>query len=318
MRTVASLLLLLSAAGLAACNYHNYLPPKPDFLSPKRQDVVAVTERGRNPAALEWLRKSADSLEREDWAGAASSATAAASVDPLCDDAFVVRGIALYKQNLLDPAMADCDKAITVNPENLLAYNCKGLVYAQKGQAEKSQQELDRAIRKYGGPGGTGSIVRKANVDDDRKLFQAACGAGLIAACESYRSLTGAYPPPRRAKRKAPSGEDRESARKTDWNAVIVTASQAIRRDVSNATAYAARAEAYANTGRVREAYEDSNKAVQIAPEFGQAYSVRAFALELMGKPAEALADYRAACAKGVQPACTGLARLTATGQQDK
>ncbi len=318
MRTVASLLLLLLAAGLAACNYQNYLPAKPDFLSPKRQDVVAVTERGRHPVAMEWLRKSADSLEKEDWAGAVMSATAAASVDPLCDNAFVIRGIAYYRQNLPDRAMADCDKAITVNPENLLAYNCKGLVYAQKGQAEKSQQELDRAIRKYGGPGGTGSVVRKTNVDDDRKLFQAACGAGLTAACESYRGLTGSYPPARQVRRKPLIEESRESARTTDWNAVIATASQAIRQDGSNATAYAARAEAYANTGRTKEAYEDGDKAVQIAPEFGQAYSARAFALELLGRPAEALPDYRTACAKGVQPACASLARLTATEQPDK
>ncbi len=318
MRTVASLLLLLSAAGLAACSYQNYLPPKPDFLAPKRQDVVAVTERGRNPVALEWLRKGADSLAREDWPGAAMSATAAASVDPLCDNAFVIRGVAYYRQDLLDKAMADCDRAIEVNPENLLAYNCRGLVYARKGQAEKSQQELDRAIKTYGGPGGTGSAVRKANVDDDKKLLQAACGAGLVAACESYRSLTGSYPPARQVKRGPLAKESRESVRQTDWNAVIVTASQAIRQDAGNATAYAARAEAYANTGKAREAYEDGNRAVEIAPDFGQAYGARAFALELLGKPADAVADYRTACAKGIQPACASLARLTATEQKEQ
>jgi tetratricopeptide (TPR) repeat protein len=318
MRTAASLFLLLLTAGLAACNYQNFLPPKPDFLSPKRQDVVAVTERGRHPVALEWLRKSADSLENEDWAGAVTSASAAASVDPLCDNAFVVRGIAYYKQNLPDPAIADCDRAIAVNPENLLAYNCRGLVYAQKGQMEQSQQELDRAIKKYGGPGGSGSVVRKSNVDDDKRLFRAACHAGLVAACEGYRGLTGSYPPAREVKRKPLVEEKREGARQTDWTAVIVTASQAIRQDSGNATAYAARAEGYAQTGKVKEAYEDADKAVQLAPDFGPAYSARGFALELMGKMDEARLDYGTACAKGVQPACASLARLKATGQLEK
>lgn len=318
MKTVASLLLLTLAASLAACSYQNYLPAKPDFLKSKRQDVVAVTERGRHPVALEWLRRSTESLENEDWSGAVSSATAAASADPLCDNAFVVRGIAYYRQNLLDRAMADCDKAIDVNPDNLLAYNCKGLVYARKGQAEKSQQELDRAIKTYGGPGGAGSMVRKTNVDDDRKLLQAACGAGLRAACESYRGLTGTYPPAPPVRWKPATGEGRESVQQTDWNGVIVTASQAIQRDGGNATAYAARAEAYANTGRAREAYDDGNRAVEIAPDFAEGYSVRAIALEMLGKPAEARSDYQEACNKGIEAACAGLARITPTGQQEK
>ncbi len=307
MRIVALLLLSFVSVGLFACITTN---------PSQRLDFVVVNERGRDRVALEWLRKSTQSLEAGNWAEVIRTSSAAVSVDPLCDNAYVMRGIAYYKKHLLDQAMADCNKAIEINAENLLARNCKGLIYAQRGEPEKSRQELDQAIKKYGGTEGTGSVVRTASTDDEERVFRAACAAGLTVACETFRNMTGSYPASFKGSGNRLLDESHEKFLLRDWNGVIAKTSQAIRLNEKNAAAYVNRAGAYANKGMIKEAYEDSDKAVQLAPDFGLAYNNRGYAQERMGKIREAQLDYQMGCNRGVKLACMNFQRLKARNGQ--
>jgi tetratricopeptide (TPR) repeat protein len=51
-----------------------------------------------------------------------------------------------YKQNDLDGAIADCSKAIELNPRSTDAYAVRGLIFMQKGNLEGAIADLDKAL----------------------------------------------------------------------------------------------------------------------------------------------------------------------------
>ena len=42
--------------------------------------------------------------------------------------------------------MADHDKAVSLNPKNVLVYNMRGSTHLQYGQYEKAEKDIDKAI----------------------------------------------------------------------------------------------------------------------------------------------------------------------------
>jgi tetratricopeptide (TPR) repeat protein len=95
-----------------------------------------------------------------------------------------------------------------------------------------------------------------------------------------------------------------------DWEGTIAAASGAIALDPKNEVAYANRAGAYANKGKLKEAMQDCNTAIGINPYFPLAYNNRGYALELSGHLPQATLDYEMSCNMGNDLGCKNYKRL--------
>jgi tetratricopeptide (TPR) repeat protein len=68
-------------------------------------------------------------------------------IDPNLAGAYGNRGIAYYKKNELDKAMADHNQAIRIDPNSALVYINRGAVYDEKRDFEKAIADYNQAIR---------------------------------------------------------------------------------------------------------------------------------------------------------------------------
>ena len=59
---------------------------------------------------------------------------------------FVDRGVAKGKKGDLDGAIADCTKAIELNPKSAVAYSIRGLAKGKKGDLDGAMADCNQAI----------------------------------------------------------------------------------------------------------------------------------------------------------------------------
>jgi membrane associated rhomboid family serine protease/Flp pilus assembly protein TadD len=71
----------------------------------------------------------------------------AIQLNPKFAEAYCNRGVAKAKKGDLDGALIDCDRAIELNPKLAGAYSSRGSIEAQKGDFEASIRDCDRAIQ---------------------------------------------------------------------------------------------------------------------------------------------------------------------------
>jgi tetratricopeptide (TPR) repeat protein len=276
-------------------------------------NTVSIGERGRNSKAVEWLRQSTRSLEKGNWPEAVRTAEAAITLEPGMDDAYVNRGLAYYRENMADQAIADCGRAISLNANNMLAYACRGLAgKREERHASGSDADLARAFQLSKVPV---SPVIIGDREDETAKFQAACFVGLAVGCAQYKKLTGRYPADAQKRLNVLLDESYVKFVAKDWDSVVRKTTDVLMIDEDNVVALCNRSGAYANKGLLKEAMADANTAISTNPDFVLAYNNRGWIKELSLELKGALIDYEAACSRGLKLACTNAARLRATGK---
>ena len=64
-------------------------------------------------------------------------------------EAYRGRGIAYYKEDLIDLALEDFDKAIELKPGLARAYADRATIFEDRGETEKAIAEIEKAISMY-------------------------------------------------------------------------------------------------------------------------------------------------------------------------
>ena len=63
--------------------------------------------------------------------------------------AYRARGGIYYRKGDFDAAIADCSKAIEIDPTNIEAYHNRGAAYDKLGEREKARQDVKKANELY-------------------------------------------------------------------------------------------------------------------------------------------------------------------------
>lgn len=108
--------------------------------------------------ALDWLKKSNESIARNDTLETIVAASVAIKLDPKLLQAYVNRAWAFNERELYDKAIMDLNHALQIDPANAFVYTRRALAFQGKG--------------------------------DDRKAiadYQKACQLGLESGCQNYK-----------------------------------------------------------------------------------------------------------------------------------
>jgi len=231
--------------------------------------------------AVFWIDKSVASLHGQQWDMAIEAADAAIKLDPHHIAPYINRAWALAEKGMIQRAIADANQAILIDARNPLAYNNRGYAYELGGKIVDAKADYQQACNFHYQPACAYSmkITRTASADIAREVTQL-----LSKSYEKFESK--------------------------DWKSVIALSTRIINLDSGNAAAYANRAGAYTELGKLSEALGDSNKAIHLNPQFGAAHNNKGYVYELMGKHKQAAQSYKSACDLGVKASCTDYRRM--------
>jgi tetratricopeptide (TPR) repeat protein len=281
----------------------------PNLPFKKQQNTdIAISEKGRNSKAMQWLRSSIKSIEKAKWSEAISAADVAISIEPTMYDAYTMRGLAYLMKGLFDKAISDFNEAINLNPGSALAYACRGSAYMkQDGMASRAQTDLEQAQSLTNALSGH---VSSGDREDEVAEFAAACVSGVTFGCTRHKKMVGYFPSSVQKRFTALVNESNKMFIENKWDGVIQKTSQALLIDDGNVMALCNRSGAYANKGMTTEAAADAASAVNSDPTYPLAYNNRGWVRELMSQWDDALIDYETACAKGLKIGCVNASRL--------
>ena len=188
----------------------------------------------------------------------------AISLDPNYAQAYANRALIYRKTNRLDLALADDDKALTIDADYAPAYVGRGIVYRGQGHANEALADFNKAI-----------ALKPDNAD-------AYYNRGLL-----YQS-------------------------RQQHQFAIDDFSAAIGLENGNAEPWTARALSYLAIGDNKSAATDLDEAVQLDPQNARAWSSRGLAYERLGQKDKAAGSYAKALNINdkYQPATEGFARV--------
>jgi tetratricopeptide (TPR) repeat protein len=199
----------------------------------------------------------------------------AIELNPGCSECFNNRGNVRADLNL---AMADFDRAIELNPRNVLARVSRGRCWRRKGRLDLAIVEYNKAIA------------------DDPKCFAALVCRGvarsqqgdLDAAIKDYDRALELAP------RSAETFDDRGVAfmYKGDCTRAIADHTRAIKLSPRMAEAFINRGNAWSCTGNLQRAIQDYDTAIELSPRSAVAECSRGLARFKMGQTDLAILDY--------------------------
>ncbi len=220
-------------------------------------------------------------VQDKDWDAAIKSATAAISLNPEDPVAYINRSWAYAEKNKLDEAISDANKAVALAPRNPMAYNNRAYAYELAGSLTKAKQDYKIACElKYQPACDTVAVFERALTGDTQK--------------EVKELLNRSY----------------QKFKKKDWKGVEEMSTKAIDIDPGNAMAYVNRAGARAELGLLSNALDDCNRAIQLNPGLGIAHNNCGYAYELLGQNKQAEVAYQQACNLGYKQSCRDYFRL--------
>jgi DNA-binding transcriptional MerR regulator len=137
-------------------------------LAEKTPNSPGLVPRGEsetpiNPNALEaldWLKKSNDSIARNDTLETIVTASVAIKLDPKLLQAYLNRAWAFNERALYDKAIMDLNHALQLDPGNAVVYTKRALIFQRKGDDPKAIADYEKA-----------------------------CQLGLEIACENYQKF---------------------------------------------------------------------------------------------------------------------------------
>jgi len=108
-------------------------------------DMKKTFDIPRQAARL--VDQSKEMFEEGDWDGAIRAATAALSLDPENEVAYTNRAGAYAEKGLVGEAINDCNEALKINPYYALAYNNRGFAMERAGDMPQALADYDTSCR---------------------------------------------------------------------------------------------------------------------------------------------------------------------------
>ena len=203
--------------------------------------------------------------------------TRALELDPQSALAFANRGAAHLNKGDLDDAIADCTRALELAPQSALAFANRGAAYFQKGDFDRAIADCSQAVA-------NDPALALAYLNRAAAFLAKGDSDGTIADCNQALRLNPAL-----ARAYALRGV--ASFNKGDDLAAIEDADEALRHDPRLAFVYGNRGLAHLRLGQVEKALQDFNEAIEHEPKLAIAYAYRGAIYLHRGKSNQAIAD---------------------------
>ncbi len=309
---------------------------------------VSSSQSILNEKALEWAKKSYESVSASEYEDAIDFATKALALEPDLISSYINRSWAYSELGSYENAIEDCNKAISLDPDNALAFNNRGLAYQRIENIEKASADYGKAcdlgletacdnladFKKEYTP--EPPIVAQSEVEIQRNnhtesaespthSLENADGQESVTASRSEDSTihmldesvesTVQRPPSQslldvEALEWATKGYESVSTGK--YHEAIEFASKALSIKPDLVNSYINRSWAYSETGLYDLAIEDCNKVISLEPDNALAFNNRGLAYQRIENIEKATLDYGQACNLGLETACDNLAVLNA------
>ena len=202
---------------------------------------------------------------------------AAVSGGPSADEICVQNGEAYLKQGMYDKALAEFDKAVTINPVKTEAYIERFGIYELKKDYDKAIGEVDHLITLTGEFRWyiqRGEILRKKGAYEQALIDY---DKGLEDPKTSYRWKRAAY-----------LGRGRIYEKQQHYENAVESYSNAIEMGVERGVVYFRRGQCYYALEKFEEALADFTKAAKLNPGIYEYHVCRANALTKLGRFDEA------------------------------
>jgi len=200
---------------------------------------IAVVSREK---ASELANRGAAWLEEGEYDKTIADCNRAIELDPKCASAFVFRGAAWRLKGQYDKTITDCTTAIELDPGNAYALGNRGAAWLEKGECDKAIADCSKAV-----------------------ALDVVYAFGHAVRAEAYRQ-------------------------KGELDKAIADATRATDLDPDFEYAYATRGEAYRQKRELRKAIENLSKAVELMPQYVWACECLAWALVDKGERDRAIA----------------------------
>ena len=231
--------------------------------------------------AIQWNEKSVSSANIGNWVESIRTASVAISLDSTFTDAYINRCRAYIAYGDLNEATKDCEEALKIEPNNMMALNNLAVISINQGDETK-------ALLGY----------------------QIACLGGLQLSCENFKKIKGYAPNDTIQYVTVKNQEAIKSFSQKKWNEVISITSEIISTAPENPNAYITRSGAYANIGKVDEGLSDVDTAIRLNPNDSVAYNNRGYIYELKKNKSQAILQYEISCNLKYELGCKNLSRI--------
>jgi tetratricopeptide (TPR) repeat protein len=214
------------------------------------------------------------------------------------------RGYMRMMKGELDPALADFEVAMRLDPKNYFAYWNRGAVYAAKGDVDRakadyqmalalnpdadSRKKIEAALASLGPASRTAPPSADTSADVDFDGCVKLTGDEQLAACDRAIA-SGKFDGANLASLYGLRGGAQETS---DPDAALSDYNESLRLDPSRSVNFAGRAFTYMKKGDFDRAISDFTEAVRLDPNNFPAYAGRGRAYLQKGAIAEARADF--------------------------
>ncbi len=274
-------------------------------------------------------------IAKSDYDQAIRDFNEAIRLDPNLADAYYNRGVAHYHKGDYDQALQDYDEAIRLDPNVAEAYLGRGLAHKHKGDNDQAIQDFTtaselghRVPEVYVNRGDIyleGGDYQQAIKDFNQAIFlnpnaaQAYYNRGLArqimgssdhakrdydraidldpSIARNSENYTGVELPKLNTAQSYKQGN--KFLRKGNYEEAVWHYTEALRLDPSYASAYNARGWALYLMGRNAEALADAERAVALAPTSAYHFGTQGHVLAALGRTLEALAAFERGMAVG-------------------
>ena len=226
----------------------------------------------------------------------------AIELDPNNAEAYISRGIAWVSTHRLNNALADFSKAIELDPKNVAAYTGRGAVRQGKRELDKALADYNKAIELD--PNNALAYMSRSAMWRDRGEFDKAI-VDSNKALELDSENVGIYI--NRALMRASKGELEKALE--DYN-------KSIELDPNNTLVYIGRGSMWRDRGEFEKALTDCNKAVELAPNYAEAYNNRGLVWHGKHEFDKAIADFNKAIELDSENAIAYANRCVARGRK--
>ncbi len=185
-----------------------------------------------------------------------------------------------------EPAIADCNQALQLNPTATESYLNRGLAYHRSGQPAQAIADYDQLLQLK--PHDFRAHYNRGLARVEQQAYRAA----IVDYGEAIRQVTPLDHPTLAA-----IHNDRGLAELwlEQWPQAVADFTQAIQFDGSDLRPYYNRGCTYHQQGQLTAALQDFTQVLQIAPDHAQAYLSRGLLQQQLGNPEAALADLQIA-----------------------
>ncbi|RKY16683.1 MAG: hypothetical protein DRP63_04975 [Planctomycetota bacterium] len=247
--------------------------------------------------------------------GAMADHTKAIELDPQNGRFYYNRGITKMNKSDLDGAIADYTKAIELDPRCAEAYNNRGTVWLRKNEYDKALADFTKAIElnpRLAAAYNNRAIVwtekgqylrawldwkKATELDPELAKEPVSLPAWtekgeLGRAMADWTKLTTLSTDPNRESAEALHIRGIGKHQRGDYDGAIADLTKAIELKPDYVEAFVSRGIAWAKKGEYDRAIADYTKAIKLNPRFAEAYNCRGIAWRRKGNYDKAIADY--------------------------